>query len=187
MEASTEELRSLALTPTWSVATVLTIFVVISLLVHQSIGQLGRWLQETHRKPLLQSLEKMKEELMLLGFVSLLLTATASSISNICIKSKFYDGFFAPCSKDEIDEERLNNSPEGRKLLMVSVPHTYRRVLNVLIQSKCQEGYEPFVSYQGLEQLHRFIFTLAVTHVSYSCLTMLLAIVKVRDHLITPY
>ncbi|KAJ0102958.1 hypothetical protein Patl1_04611 [Pistacia atlantica] len=78
-----KELRSLALTPTWSVATVLTIFVVVSLLVERSI-------------------------------------------------------------------HRLSN------------------------------GYEPFVSYEGLEQLHRFIFVMAVTHVSYSCLTMLLAIVKVR-------
>lgn len=42
------------------------------------------------------------------------------------------------------------------------------------------QGYEPFVSYEGLEQLHRFIFVMAVTHISYSCLTMLLAIVKVR-------
>lgn len=42
------------------------------------------------------------------------------------------------------------------------------------------QGYEPFVSYQGLEQLHRFIFVMAITHISYSCLTMLLAIVKVK-------
>lgn len=41
------------------------------------------------------------------------------------------------------------------------------------------QDYEPYVSYEGLEQLHRFIFVMAVTHVSYSCLTMLLAIVKV--------
>lgn len=41
------------------------------------------------------------------------------------------------------------------------------------------QDYEPFVSYEGLEQLHRFIFVMAITHISYSCLTMLLAIVKV--------
>lgn len=41
------------------------------------------------------------------------------------------------------------------------------------------QNYEPFVSYEGLEQLHRFIFVMAITHISYSCLTMLLAIVKV--------
>lgn len=39
--ADKEESRSLALTPTWSVATVLTIFVVISLLVERSIHRLS--------------------------------------------------------------------------------------------------------------------------------------------------
>lgn len=179
MAEGTEEMRSLALTPTWSVATVLTIFVMISLIVERSIHRLGHWLKETHRNPLLQTVEKMKEELMLLGFVSLLLTATSSTISNICIKSKFYDGVFAPCSKAEIDEEHQDNYSEGRNLLMGS--RTYRRVLSGLLQDKCGEGYEPFVSYQGLEQLHRFIFIMAVTHITYSCLTMLLAIVKIQS------
>ena len=41
------------------------------------------------------------------------------------------------------------------------------------------QGHESFVSHEGLEQLHRFIFVMAVTHVTYSCLTMLLAILKV--------
>ena len=41
------------------------------------------------------------------------------------------------------------------------------------------QGRESFVSHEGLEQLHRFIFVMAVTHVTYSCLTMLLAILKV--------
>ncbi|THG07136.1 hypothetical protein TEA_000698 [Camellia sinensis var. sinensis] len=141
------EMRSLALTPTWSVASVLTVFVAVSLVVERSIHRLSNWLRKTNRKPLLQAVEKMKEaaltgflssELMLLGFISLLLTATSSIISNICVPSKFYDSVFAPCSKSEVDQE-----------------------------------------IESLEQLHRFIFVMAVTHVSYSCLTMLLAIVKV--------
>lgn len=37
---NSKELRSLALTPTWSVATVLTVFVVVSLLVERSIHRL---------------------------------------------------------------------------------------------------------------------------------------------------
>ncbi|XP_058082715.1 MLO-like protein 11 isoform X1 [Magnolia sinica] len=78
-----EEMRSLALTPTWSVAVVLTVFIAVSLLVERSIHRLS-------------------------------------------------------------------------------------------------SGHEPFVSYEGLEQLHRFIFVMAITHVSYSCLTMLLAIVKIH-------
>jgi mlo protein len=53
--------------------------------------------------------------------------------------------------------------------------------LDVIKRTTCSEGHEPFVSYEGLEQLHRFIFIMAVTHVTYSCLTMLLAIVKIHS------
>ncbi|XP_031105439.1 MLO-like protein 14 isoform X1 [Ipomoea triloba] len=175
------ELRSLALTPTWSVATVLTVFVVVSLLVERSIHRLCNWLKKTDRKPLLAAVEKMKEELMLLGFISLLLTATSSIISNICIPSKFYDGVFAPCKKSEIEEENENEDFKERKLLMDLVfDHPLRRMLNSLNKNTCPESHEPFVSYEGLEQLHRFIFVMAITHISYSCLTMLLAIVKIH-------
>lgn len=58
--------------------------------------------------------------------------------------------------------------------------HSFRRMLGGRHQETCAQGHEPFVSYEGLEQLHRFIFVMAITHVSYSCLTMLLAIVKVH-------
>ncbi|KAG6387329.1 hypothetical protein SASPL_152516 [Salvia splendens] len=253
-------LRSLALTPTWSVASVLTMFVFVSLLVERSIHQLGLvscilfnvevlacfllylcyamlfgfvdgdngvyWLKKTDRKPLLAAVEKMKEafllvvpyccnigsfpllasrsdtaatELMLLGFISLLLTASSSIISNICIPSKFYDSAFAPCTKKEVDEETKDLQERG--LLMTFFGHcSHRRMLMDLNKNTCSEACycnkimsqnthlcffpinsEPFVSYEGLEQLHRFIFVMAITHVSYSCLTMLLAIGKLRD------
>ncbi|KAF2286004.1 hypothetical protein GH714_009619 [Hevea brasiliensis] len=182
MAENTKEMRSLALTPTWSVATVLTIFVVVSLIVERSIHRLSNWLQKTNRKPLFAALEKMKEELMLLGFISLLLTATSSTIANICIPSKFYDSAFAPCTRNEIDEELEENTSEGRKLQMLFFsPLSVRRMLNSLDKNTCKEGHEPFVSYEGLEQLHRFIFVMAVTHILYSCLTMLLAIVKIHS------
>ncbi|XP_057797346.1 MLO-like protein 11 [Salvia miltiorrhiza] len=183
-EASENEkdLRSLALTPTWSVATVLTVFVAVSLLVERSIHRLGIWLKKTDRKPLLAAVEKMKEELMLLGFISLLLTATSSIISNICIPSKFYDSAFAPCTRKEVDEEIEDNHLQERGLLTAFFDHrVHRRVLMGLNQNTCSENYEPFVSYEGLEQLHRFIFVMAITHISYSCLTMLLAIVKIHS------
>lgn len=181
MAETVKEPRSLALTPTWSVATVLTIFVAVSLLVERSINRLSNWLRKTNRKPLLEAVEKMKEELMLLGFISLLLTATSGMIANICIPSKFYNSAFAPCSRSEINKEIEENGSEGRKLLTASYPRLIRRMLNGMDRNSCKEGYEPFVSYEGLEQLHRFIFVMAITHVSYSCLTMLLAIVKIHS------
>ncbi|XP_057451360.1 MLO-like protein 11 isoform X2 [Lotus japonicus] len=140
------------------------------------------WLGKTNRKPLLAALEKMKEELMLLGFISLLLTATSGMIANICIPSKFYNSAFAPCSRSEIDKETEENESKERKLLMASAyPHILGRMLDGINRNSCKKGYEPFLSYEGLEQLHRFIFIMAITHISYSCLTMLLAIVKIHS------
>ncbi|CAA0808495.1 MLO-like protein 11 [Striga hermonthica] len=182
MSEDTKELRSLGSSPTWSVASVLSVFVVVSLLVERSIHQLGNWLKKTNRKPLQAALEKMKEELMLLGFISLLLTATSSIISNICIPSKLYGSVFVPCTDVEADEAWENNSSKERKLLIALKDlHSYRRMLKGLNRNTCPENYEPFVSHEGLEQLHRFIFVMAVTHISYSCLTMLLAIVKIHS------
>lgn len=182
MSENTQEVRSLGLTPTWSVATVLTIFVAVSLVVERSIHRLSTWLRKTNRKPLLEAVEKMKEELMLLGFISLLLTATSSMIANICIPSKFYDRAFAPCTRSQIDEDKENNGSKDRKMLAeYFLNHSFRRMLNTWSQNSCKKGQEPFVSYEGLEQLHRFIFVMAVTHISYSCLTMLLAIVKIHS------
>ncbi|XLU25250.1 hypothetical protein S245_061316, partial [Arachis hypogaea] len=40
-------------------------------------------------------------------------------------------------------------------------------------------GHEPFVSYEGLEQLHWFLFVLGITHVLYSCLAVGLALSKI--------
>lgn len=80
----------------------------------------------------------LSSELMLLGFISLLLTATSSMIANICIPSRFYDSTFAPCSRSEIEKETENKSSEDRKLLTVSLlPHLFRRVLNDLNQNTC--------------------------------------------------
>nr|VDC87094.1 unnamed protein product [Brassica rapa] len=182
-EAESNE-RSLALSPTWSVAIVLSVFVLVSLIVERSIHRLSTWLRKTKRKPMFASLEKMKQELMLLGFISLLLTATSSTIANICLPSSFYNDRFVPCTRSEIKEEELGNeSSVKRNLLTKSFFFSIfkRRRLEGIHHPTCSEGHEPFVSYEGLEQLHRFIFIMAVTHVTYSCLTMLLAIVKIHS------
>ncbi|XP_040378871.1 MLO-like protein 14 isoform X2 [Oryza brachyantha] len=178
--------RSLALTPTWSVAIVLTLLVAGSLLIERSIHRLSYWLKKTHRNPLHKAMEKMKEEMMLLGFISLLLAATSRIISGICIDSKYYNSNFSPCTREEVEEsiKAKHSVQNARKhLIEVILHHSLRRNLKARYHHNqtCPEGYESFVSHEGLEQLHRFIFVMAVTHVTYSCLTMLLAILKIHS------
>jgi hypothetical protein len=100
----------------------------------------------------------LSSELMLLGFISLLLTATSSMIANICIPSKFYDSTFAPCSRSEIDEELERNLSQDRKLLMVSVlPHLFRRMLNGLNQNTCKKVRD--FSIKNKRSIYFFLYT----------------------------
>ncbi|KAF8056413.1 hypothetical protein N665_1271s0001 [Sinapis alba] len=57
-EAESNE-RLLALSPTWSGAIVLSVFVLVSLIVERSIHRLSTWLRNIKRKTLFAALEKM--------------------------------------------------------------------------------------------------------------------------------
>ncbi|XP_076958140.1 MLO-like protein 4 isoform X2 [Bidens hawaiensis] len=170
--------RSLAETPTWAVATTITFMVFACLLVQRSIYRFGKWLKKTRRKALLASLEKIKEELMLLGLISLLLGQWAHLISEICVDSSLFSSKFFLCSKEdyELDKEivfsRLLSSFSNETDIPPEGLHSRPSHL-------CGEGREPFVSYEGLEQLHRFLFVLGMTHVLYSCVSVGLAMSKI--------
>ncbi|KAL5704072.1 MLO-like protein 4 [Ranunculus cassubicifolius] len=168
--------RSLAETPTWSVASVTTVMVFVCLFAERSIYRFGKWLKKTRRKALFASLEKIKEELMLLGLISLLLGQCAKWISSICIDSSLFNQKFYSCSEEDFGivpiEHALSDSPElSDSNHTAAVAHT---VLN-----QCGVGREPFVSQEGLEQLHRFLFVLAITHVMYSCVAVGLAMIRI--------
>ncbi|KAJ6371641.1 hypothetical protein OIU77_002036 [Salix suchowensis] len=93
---------TLEYTPTWVVAAVCSVIVLISLIVERTLHYLGKLLKRKHQKPLFEALQKIKEELMLLGFISLLLTVLQGRINKICI-SKALSKKMLPC-KDETKE-----------------------------------------------------------------------------------
>lgn len=83
-------------------------------------------------------------EMMLLGFISLLLAATSRIISGICIDSKFYNSRFSPCTKEEV-EASINEEhavAHARKhLIEVILHHSLRRNLKTRYHNHqgCQE------------------------------------------------
>ncbi|PKI53035.1 hypothetical protein CRG98_026615 [Punica granatum] len=169
--------RSLAETPTYLVATIVTVLVFVCLFVERSIYRFGRWLKRTRRKALFVSLEKIKEELMLLGLISLLLAQWANWISQICVNSSLFNSRFYICSENDFEtHEHFMIKSSFSSLNESDIPP---EGLNYPGSHQCGEGREPFVSYEGLEQLHRFLFVLGITHVLYSCLAVGLAMSKI--------
>ncbi|XP_058110214.1 MLO-like protein 6 [Magnolia sinica] len=183
-----EGTRSLEQTPTWAVAVVCFALVLISIFIEHIIHLIGKWLTKRHKRALYEALEKIKSELMLLGFISLLLTVGQAPISKICIPESVGNTWH-PCKRNSTEGHQSTNNNEktssgddsddgvGRKLLWSSA----RRILAGGGTDKCAKGKVPLVSADGIHQLHIFIFVLAVFHVLYCISTMALGRLKMRS------
>ncbi|KAK4439991.1 MLO-like protein 12 [Sesamum alatum] len=147
------ESATLETTPTWAVATVCFILIAVSILIEHGLHLLAKYLGKKRRKYLLQALNKIKSDLMLLGFISLLLTVLEKSIASICIPEGAAESFL-PCKSLTSDEED---------------------------ESKCQEqGKASLMSRLAVQQLQMLIFFLAFFHVLSSFLTFSLATAKMK-------
>jgi len=172
---------SLNYSPTWTVAVVFTVFVVASMCLAQGIHRLGKTLLRRNQKPLYEALVKIKEELMLLGFISILLTVFEGAINRLCIPESFARHML-PCKRHEIAEGPSSKAAiRSRALIPFAGSHS-RRLLSSggSEASHCKEGTRPFLSIEAMHELHIFIFVLAIVYVLFSVMTTLLGIAKVR-------
>ncbi|KAG4203646.1 hypothetical protein ERO13_A05G413100v2 [Gossypium hirsutum] len=183
MADATNKARSLEQTPTWAVAVVCLVLVVISIIIEHAIHMLGKWFKKRHKTALYEALEKVKAELMLMGFISLLLTVTQSLISDICIPRNIANTWH-PC--DQQAEAHKYGQISGRKLVEFSddddddgTTYIPRRSLATSNYDKCQEK-ATLVSAYGIHQLHIFIFMLAVCHILYCIIIYALGRTKMR-------
>ncbi|XP_062156013.1 MLO-like protein 2 isoform X2 [Alnus glutinosa] len=184
--AKAEKERTMEETSTWAVAAVCFVLLAISIFIEYIIHAIGKWLKDKQKRPLYEALEKIKAELMLLGFISLLLTVLQDPISDICIP-KSVGATWHPCKnvksgttkKDPKDSE---NSTHGRKLLQfLDSNFSARRKLATKGDYKCtRKGKVAFMSAYAIHQLHVFIFVLAVSHVVFCILTLALGRIKMK-------
>ncbi|KAE8729063.1 MLO-like protein 7 [Hibiscus syriacus] len=186
--------RELDQTPTWAVAVVVALIILISIALEKILHTV---FEHKKKEALLEALEKVKGELMVLGFISLLLTFGQSYISKICIPEEVADTMLF-CPKrhaesahgqgghgDHKEEGHGDHHEEGargeehhRRLLFYD---DARRFLSGHDNTAaCDKGYVPLISVHALHQLHIFIFFLAVFHVAYSATTMMLGRLKTR-------
>ncbi|KAG8067380.1 hypothetical protein GUJ93_ZPchr0005g14506 [Zizania palustris] len=195
--------RELDQTPTWAVASVCGVIVLISILLEKALHKVGEFFAHRKKKAMVEALEKVKTELMVLGFISLLLVFGQNYIIKICISEQAADTML-PCrlkaSTIEAETNRDHHAgdagaavepghePEPAEHLSLlgppfaaafSNPH-HRMLAESKMSTKCPVGKVSLISINALHQLHIFIFFLAVFHVSYSAITMALGRAKIR-------
>ncbi|KAM2068311.1 hypothetical protein ACFX1T_044529 [Malus domestica] len=172
-----EELNSsLEYTPTWVVALVCFVIVLLSLCAERALHKLGKYLKHEKQDALFEALQKLKEELMLLGFISLLLTVSQRSIIRICIPSNLANHML-PCKRET---SKGNNN--AHYSLDQSINNRRRLLSTDTNSDHClQKGKVPLLSLEALHHLHIFIFVLAVVHVIFCVTTMVLGGARVRQ------
>ncbi|OMO58709.1 Mlo-related protein [Corchorus olitorius] len=185
-----EEGTSLEYTPTWILAAVCTVIVAVSLVAERLLHCLGNKLKTKNQKPLYEALQKLKEELMLLGFISLLLTVSQSLISEMCISENALDTML-PCKpqkKEETSEGSNSTSTTShfQKFFASTLSSRTRRLLAETAESSkvgycAKRGKVPLLSTEALHHLHIFIFVLAVVHVTFCVLTVSFGGLRIRQ------
>ncbi|KAK6276818.1 hypothetical protein POUND7_017141 [Theobroma cacao] len=170
---------TLEYTPTWVVAVVCSVIVFISLAVERILHFIGKYLKKKNQKPLFEALQKIKAELMLLGFISLLLTVFQDRIAKICIPKDLANQWL-PCQ-----EKKEQTVTHIQTLFFSFLPHATGRHLLAEASgtaSYCTaKGKVPLLSTTALHHLHIFIFVLAVVHVTFCALTILFGSTKIHQ------
>ncbi|KMT07817.1 hypothetical protein BVRB_6g146290 isoform B [Beta vulgaris subsp. vulgaris] len=153
-----EESDDLEFTPTWVVALVCLVIVLISLAAERGLHYLGKCLKK-NQESLYEALQKIKEVFQ--GF-----------ISEICVPTHV-TSFMLPCKKE-------TDAPEGNTHNKYAFQPSQRRLLAEGAHRCVQKGKAQFLSLEGLHHLHIFIFVLAVVYVFFCAATMILGGLKVR-------
>ncbi|KAL6217256.1 hypothetical protein ACLB2K_010473 [Fragaria x ananassa] len=176
MSGGGEEGKTLEYTPTWVVAAVCTVIVAISLALERLLHYGGKFLKKKGQKPLYEALQKVKEELMLLGFISLLLTVFQNVISKICVQHGVMEHLL-PCKLEDAASETA--TPTSHFTLH------FRRLVEETAEEQntycAKTGKVPLLSVEALHHLHIFIFVLAIVHVVFCVLTVVFGGMKIRQ------
>ncbi|KAI5063979.1 hypothetical protein GOP47_0020649 [Adiantum capillus-veneris] len=161
------EEQSLLYTPTWAISATCGVFILSSLFAERAVYFIGQILVNYKLKALQAAFEKVKEELMMAGFISLALTLGQNSFSKICVPTKLTATMLL-CNKPTngtTDEETMTQTE--------SAPAVHSSI--------CKEGYSPFMPLENLHQLHILIFLLVTTHIVCSLIIVALGMWSVSQ------
>eukprot|EP00943_MAST-04B_sp_MAST-4B-sp1_P007803 g7803.t1 len=184
--------RNLEETSSVFIAAMLMIFVFVSKVVENGFHHAKHWLQHNHEISLVAVLEHIKDEIMLVGTLSMMLISTESMISTWCV-GKAND--FVPAlsqhkcaavysygsSSTGSTTTNSSSSSSGRRMITVPSERKSSSTRTLLAASSsaatptCPEGQTFFMDINAIHQVHFLIFWMAFTHIIYSIIVVLLS------------
>ncbi|MED6183910.1 MLO-like protein 1 [Stylosanthes scabra] len=181
-----EEGNDLEFTPTWVVAVVCSVIVAVSLLAERLLHYGGKFLKKKNQKPLFEALQKVKEELMLLGFISLLLTVSQNGITKICVPEN-WTHHMLPCKFEDKEESETKTTSHFQRFFSSFSGNLRHLLESSKSEAEAKPGYcarkgkVPLLSIEAIHHLHIFIFVLAIVHVTFCVLTVIFGGLRIRQ------
>lgn len=152
------------------VSVILVGFVILSVVFEKLLHWLDHWFEHMHKEGLKEVLDRLKDEILLVGFLSLLLLAMEDKLLTICMSpTTFADAVpYRACHDGELPTP-------GRRLGAITenaVVHGTEGGARRLAWEGCEDGMAPFVSASALHQTHILIFLMAAIHISFCAAAM---------------
>ncbi|XP_039018071.1 MLO-like protein 3 [Hibiscus syriacus] len=162
---------SLEHTPTWAVATVSFVFISLSISIDHGIRLLSKWLKRRRKYALNDAVERLKTELMIMGFLAFLFTWSQSPVSDLCVPPNIGDTMLPCRKKTQSNVQHLDGNHE-RQLAGED---------QAALADPCSaKGKVSLITWKGMEQLQALVFVLAVMQIVYGFLTMAFGRAKTR-------
>ncbi|KAI5061834.1 hypothetical protein GOP47_0022373 [Adiantum capillus-veneris] len=160
-----EETPALLNTPTWAIACTCAVFILISLIAERAIFFIGRIASNYNKAALLEAFEKIKEELIMVGFISIALTVGQNWFTKICVPSKWSTIMLLCSDSDSNSTESVQTTEGFSKRILASTE---------AVTESCKEGHVLFMSPDSIHELHILIFILALVHIVYTVVIVVL-------------
>lgn len=160
--------------PSWIIISLFLVFVVISITAENLFHYFEHKFH--HRQGYREVLKKIKDELMLMGLISLLLVIAQNYLTSACIPVEFRVG---------VPQDKCNgplyvgNSSSTTSSAASSTSSSMRMLLAAKDSTGCPEGQVTLMDSASIHHVHLMIFIIACTHIVYSLL-----LIKMSEYMI---
>ena len=161
--------RNIEETSSVYIAIMLMIFVAFSKLVESIFRYTKQWLHSHHEISLVAVLEHIKDEVMLVGTLSMVLLIAESWFASWCVPE---DTQYVPALSQDYCKTIYNFSNAS---LSLTSKHNSGRRLSATMRKRCPAGQTYFMDTNALHQVDFLIFWMAFTHIIYSICVVLLS------------
>ena len=151
------------------VSIVIVAFVLFSKLIEGFFHRLKHYLHHRHEYSLIKVMEQVKDELMLVGTLSMFLIFVENQLATWCVPN---NDIFVPKKQHAVCREHYASSTANATRRLPGDHGSNMSLLASGAAPTCDSGQVFFIETKALHQADFLIFYVAITHIVYTCIAI---------------